>query len=105
MPCRNTVSAWSGVPLDAERVGQRGAALVGDRERPIPWHPLDPVRSEKAVQHGASEAAGQMVALLGPVHAVAHEWPFARWHFDTDVGEEVASGDGQLVFDVVAGAA
>src|SRR5262249_46789349 len=33
------------------------------------------------------------------------ERPFARWHFDTDAGEEIVSGTGQLVFDVVAGAA
>ena len=43
--------------------------------------------------------------LLGPVDAVAHEWSFARWHFDSYAGEEVPPGVGQLVPEVVAGTA
>ncbi len=32
-------------------------------------------------------------------------WPFARWYFDADAGEEVAPDVGQFVAEVVAGAA
>ena len=63
--------------------------------------PADRKRSSTA----RPEPAGQMVPLLGPVHAVAHERPFPRWHFDADAGEEVPPGVGQLVLEVVAGTA
>ena len=94
-----------GAPVDAERVGQCAAAVVGNRERPPAWHPFHPARRQETTQHGAPEPAGQMVPLLGPVHTVAHEWPFARWHFDAYSGQKVSSGVGQLVMQVAAGAA
>jgi hypothetical protein len=70
-----------------------------------PRHALDPARGQEAIQYRAPEPAGQVVPLLGPIHAVAHERPFPRWHFNTDAGEEVPPGVGQLVMNVVAGAA
>jgi len=45
------------------------------------------------------------VPLLGPVHAVAHEWSAARWHFNGYAGEKIPPGVGELVTEVVAGAA
>ena len=95
----------SRAPVDAERIRQRGAAVVGHRQRPSAWHPFHPARRQEAIEHGAAEPAGQVVPLLGPVDAVTHEWSFARWHFDSYAGEEVPPAVGQLVMDVVAGAA
>ena len=83
-PCAKAVArAAVKAPVDAELVGQRGAAVVGDRERPPARHPFHPARGQETIEHGAAQPTGQVMALLGPVHAVAHEWPFARWYFHT----------------------
>jgi len=43
-----------------------------------------------------------MVPLLGPVHAIAHEWSSAGWHFDTDGGQEIPADVGQFIVEIAA---
>ena len=105
-PCAKVVARPElRAPFDAELVGQCGATVVGDRERPAAWHPFHPARRQEPIEHGAAQPTRKVVPLLRPVHAIPYEWPFARWYFDSYAGEEVAPDVGQFVAEVVAGAA
>src|SRR5689334_422085 len=46
-----------------------------------------------------------MVALLGPVDAVAHQWPWARRYLDSHRAQPVGAACGELILHIASRAA
>ena len=59
--------------VDAERRREPGAAGVGEVHGAGALGAADPAELEHPARHGGAEAAGEVVALLGPVDAVADQ--------------------------------
>jgi hypothetical protein len=67
-------------------LAQRAGAGGTDADRAVVRYPLDPSSGDEAVEQPAARIAGQVVALLGPVDAVAHAAP-ARRQVRAQLGE------------------
>lgn len=74
-------------------------AGVGDQEGAGVLGATDPSGGGQGIEEGATEGAGDVVALFGPVHAAAHRG--VSWYSDAEFGEGVTAGVGELVADRV----
>jgi hypothetical protein len=79
--------------IDAERVAQPVAAGGGDLDRAVAAGRPDPPEVRDADEQAAAEATGEVVALLGPVDAVADGSSAGR-EVDAELVEEVTSTRG-----------
>jgi hypothetical protein len=90
--------------LDAEPGVQAGASLVGELDGAVLRCAAHPVEFEEARGHGGAERPSEVVALLGPVQAVADQRPPTRGQsveIETELGEQAAARIGEAILNIV----
>jgi hypothetical protein len=96
---RKAIRSASSLDLHVERPAQSGVSGIRDQDRPTALGSANPVQLDEPVQQAPPQATREVVALLAPVDAIAHELSPGRGAY-SELFEVAETGIGDPIVHV-----